>query len=93
MSVKAFDGVFEMPVQGRSQKPRENGVTMLIDKGLGLASTEDMLEMAADSIDMVKMTFGTSAFMDIDVVRQKVEILKYYNVHTMKVPPGMVCTL
>jgi len=83
MSVKAFDGVFEMPVAGRSQKPRENGVTMLIDKGLGLVSTEDLLEMASDSIDMVKMTFGTSAFMDIEVVRQKVEILKSYNVHTM----------
>lgn len=83
MSVKAFDGVFEMPVAGRSQKPRETGLTMLIDKGLGLVSTRDLLEMAADSIDMVKMTFGTSAFMDVDVVRQKVEILKSYNVHTM----------
>ena len=28
MSVKAFDGVFEMPVQGRTMKPRKNGVTM-----------------------------------------------------------------
>jgi phosphosulfolactate synthase len=83
MSVKAFDGVFEMPVQGRTAKPRKNGVTMLIDKGLGLSSTEDLMQMAADAIDMVKMTFGTTAFMDLDVVQEKIEILKSYDVYTM----------
>ena len=83
MSVKAFDGVFEMPVQGRTAKPRKNGVTMLIDKGLGLSSTEDLMQMAADAIDMVKMTFGTTAFMDMDVVQEKIEILKSYDVYTM----------
>ncbi len=83
MSVKAFDGVFEMPVQGRTVKPRKNGITMLIDKGLGLSGTQDLMEMASDAIDMVKMTFGTTAFMDMDVVEQKIEILKNYDVYTM----------
>ena len=82
MSVKAFDGVFVMPVPDRTMKPRENGVTMLIDKGLGIVQTEDLLEMAGDYIDVVKMTFGTSAFMDIDVVQEKVELLKSYDVWT-----------
>ena len=83
MSVKAFDGIFEMPVQGRTTKPRKNGVTMLIDKGIGLSGTEDLMQMAADAIDMVKMTFGTTAFMDMDVVQEKIEILKSYDVYTM----------
>lgn len=83
MSVKAFDGVFEMPVQGRTVKPRKNGVTMLIDKGLGLSGTQDLMEMASDAIDMVKMTFGTTAFMDMGVVEEKIEILKGYDVYTM----------
>jgi phosphosulfolactate synthase len=83
MSVKAFDGVFEMPVQGRTVRPRKNGVTMLIDKGLGLSATEDLMQMASDAIDMVKMTFGTTAFMDMGVVEEKIEILKSYDVYTM----------
>ena len=83
MSGKAFDGVFEMPVEGRAVKPRENGITMLIDKGLGLAETKDLLEMAGDYIDMVKMTFGTSAFIDMEIVQRKTEILKSYDVWTM----------
>ncbi|MFH1081699.1 MAG: phosphosulfolactate synthase [Pseudomonadota bacterium] len=83
MSVKAFDGVFEMPVQGRTVKPRKDGVTMLIDKGLGLSGTEDLMQMASDAIDMVKMTFGTTAFMDMGVVEEKIEILKSYDVYTM----------
>jgi phosphosulfolactate synthase len=83
MSVKAFDGVFEMPVQGRTVKPRKNGITMLIDKGLGLSGTEDLMEMAGDAIDMVKMTFGTTAFMDMGVVEEKIELLKSYDVYTM----------
>ena len=83
MSVKAFDGVFEMPIQGRTVKPRKDGITMLIDKGLGLSGTEDLMQMASDAIDMVKMTFGTTAFMDMGVVEEKIELLKSYDVYTM----------
>ena len=42
--VKSFDGVFEMPVPGRSVKPRKEGLTMIIDKGLGLNGTQDLLD-------------------------------------------------
>jgi len=83
MSVKAFDGVFEMPVEGRTVKPRQTGVTMLIDKGLGLTATEDLLEMANDCIDIIKMTFGTTAFMDLNVTQEKVEIITGYDTITM----------
>ncbi|NVM26733.1 MAG: phosphosulfolactate synthase, partial [Desulfobacterales bacterium] len=83
MSVKSFDGVFEIPVPGRTMKPREAGVTMIIDKGLGLGATKDLLEMAGDYIDMVKFTFGTSAFMDMDITKKKAELLNSYDVWTM----------
>ncbi len=66
--VKAFDGVFEMPVPGRSTKPRKEGITMIIDKGLGLNATQDLLDSAADVIDFIKLTFGTSAFLDLRVI-------------------------
>lgn len=80
MSVKAFDGVFEMPLPGRSVKPRQEGVTMIIDKGLGLSATQDLLESAADAIDFIKLTFGTSAFLDIDYLIEKVELVKDYDI-------------
>ncbi|HWU37812.1 MAG TPA: phosphosulfolactate synthase, partial [Candidatus Acidoferrum sp.] len=75
MGVKAFDGVFEMPVPGRTSKPREEGLTMLIDKGLGLSATQDLLECAADAIDVIKLTFGTSAFIDLGCLAKKVEMV------------------
>ncbi len=73
--VKAFDGVFEMPVSGRTVKPRQEGLTMIIDKGLGLSATQDLLDSAADAIDFIKLTFGTSAFMDIDYLMDKVSMV------------------
>jgi phosphosulfolactate synthase len=76
MGVKAFDGVFEMPVPGRTVKPRKEGLTMIIDKGLGLTATEDLLDSAGEAIDFIKLTFGTSAFLDIDYLAEKVEMVK-----------------
>ncbi|MFH1943019.1 MAG: phosphosulfolactate synthase [bacterium] len=83
MGLKSFEGVFDMPVPDRTRKPREDGVTMLIDKGLGLGVTEDMIAMAGDYIDMVKFTFGTSAFIDMDVSKQKVKLLRNADIWTM----------
>ena len=74
--VKAFDGVFEMPVPGRSVKPRNEGLTMIIDKGLGLNATQDLLDAAGDVIDFIKLTFGTSAFLDLDYLTEKVEMVR-----------------
>ena len=74
--VKSFDGVFEMPIPGRSMKPRTEGVTMVIDKGLGLNATRDLIDSAGDVIDFIKLTFGTSAFLDLRYLAEKVEMVK-----------------
>ena len=44
----------------RDLKPRENGVTMMMDKGLGLRETENFIEASAHLTDLVKFGFGTS---------------------------------
>ncbi len=77
---KAFDGVFEMPVPGRTVKPRKEGITMVIDKGLGLNTTHDLLDSACDVIDFIKLTFGTSAFLDFEYLKRKVEMVRERNV-------------
>jgi len=69
--LKAWQGVIEMPVAGRSRKPRSSGLTMVIDKGIGRNALRDLLDVAADYIDVIKLTFGTSAFYDQDLLREK----------------------
>lgn len=73
--MKAWDGVLRMPTQGRSTKPRKTGWTMVIDRGLGLCATRDLVQTAADYVDDVKLTFGTSGFYDSDLLKEKVKIL------------------
>ncbi len=48
---------FSLP--SRSPKPRDEGVTHVIDKGLGLAQVEDMLATCSNYIDIVKLGWGT----------------------------------
>lgn len=44
----------------RTKKPRQNGYTMAMDKGLSCRQVEDFLSVAADHIDIVKLGWGTS---------------------------------
>jgi phosphosulfolactate synthase len=43
----------------RQGKPRQRGITHVIDKGLGLRQVQDLLETSADFIDIVKLGWGT----------------------------------
>lgn len=77
---KAWFDILEFPHADRSHKPRERGLTMVIDKGLGLTETRDLLELGSDYIDHLKLTFGTSAFYTTRLLRQKIELVKSYGV-------------
>lgn len=44
----------------RTKKPRKDGVTMVMDKGLSLRQAEDFIESSSDFVDFVKLGFGTS---------------------------------
>ncbi len=44
----------------RILKPRDTGLTMVMDKGLSLRQVEDMLETSQDHIDIVKLGWATS---------------------------------
>jgi len=43
----------------REEKPRESGITHVLDRGLGLNAVEDMLNTSGDYIDIVKLGWGT----------------------------------
>ena len=47
-------------IPDRTEKPRETGCTMVIDKGLSLREIEDFLSVSSDFVDIVKLGWGTS---------------------------------
>lgn len=44
----------------RNHKPRNSGLTMVMDKGLSVREAEDMLSVGEPYIDLVKLGFGTA---------------------------------
>jgi phosphosulfolactate synthase len=52
------DGFLDLPP--RDPKPRERGLTHVIDKGLNLRDIEGMFDTAGDYVDVVKLGWGTS---------------------------------
>ena len=44
----------------RPEKPRDKGITMVMDKGLSLSEAENLVSSSGHLIDFVKLGFGTS---------------------------------
>jgi phosphosulfolactate synthase len=44
----------------RPAQPRDNGLTMVMDKGLSLRQAEDLCDISAPYCDLIKLGFGTS---------------------------------
>jgi len=62
----------------RTTKPRQHGLTMVMDKGMGLEGVKDFLSVAAPYTDIVKLGFGTAAVTQN--LREKIEIYRDYNI-------------
>lgn len=56
----------------RTPKPREHGITMIMDKGLSVAEAENLVSVGEPHIDVVKLGFGT-AYVTPNL-RQKIEV-------------------
>src|ERR671915_1059720 len=52
------DGFLDLPA--RASKPREQGLTHVIDKGLNLREIEGLFDTAGAYVDIVKLGWGTS---------------------------------
>ncbi len=44
----------------RSAKPREQGITHVLDSGMSVAQVESLVEVAGDAVDLVKLGWGTA---------------------------------
>ncbi|HEY6082901.1 MAG TPA: phosphosulfolactate synthase [Chitinophagaceae bacterium] len=65
-------------IPDRTQKPRTNGLTMVMDKGLSKQEAENFLSVAAPHVDIVKLGFGTS-FVTPNL-REKIAVYKAYDI-------------
>jgi phosphosulfolactate synthase len=78
----AFSGLLHHPLPGRLVKPRIQGITMAIDKGLGYQELRDILEVSASYLDIVKFGFGSSCLYTTELLRRKLSLLRIYAVQT-----------
>jgi phosphosulfolactate synthase len=62
----------------RTTKPRQNGIAMVMDKGLSVREAEDFIESAGHLADFVKLGFGTS-FVG-NKVKEKVKAYQQANI-------------
>lgn len=53
---------------------------MVIDKGLGLHQTRDLMEVSGEYVDLLKLSFGTSAFYAPEVLMKKLGLARSYRV-------------
>ena len=44
----------------RRAKPRDQGITHVLDKGLSLAEVDGLVEVAGEYVDLVKLGWGTA---------------------------------
>jgi phosphosulfolactate synthase len=79
----AWEETIEMPVTDRTTKPRTTGLTMVIDKGMGIHRLDDLIRSASGYIDIVKLTFGTSAFNDKAFLKEKNRKITSANIDVM----------
>lgn len=76
MKTRAWGDLLPHLVSNRTTKPREQGLTMVLDRCHGLYATEDLLTLVGDYIDQIKLSFGTTVFIDEAVLRRKIELIR-----------------
>lgn len=81
MPANPLNELFRDP--SRTEKPRQCGITHVLDKGLAVREIDDLLEVAAPYIDIVKMGWATAA-----VVANLEAKLERYRAHGIDVCCG-----
>jgi len=65
-------------IPDRNQRPRQCGITMIMDKGLSVNEAENFLSVAHPHVDVIKLGFGTS-FVTASLAK-KLEVYRSYNI-------------
>jgi phosphosulfolactate synthase len=71
---------FEFLSKKREEKPRNCGITMVLDKGLGLETAESLMNISGDYVDYLKFGWGTSIVHEQEIIKSKVEMYKSHDI-------------
>jgi phosphosulfolactate synthase len=66
-------------IPDRTAKPRNSGITMVMDKGLSLREAENFIDANAEFVDFVKLGFGTSYVTKN--LQEKIDLYKQAGIH------------
>jgi phosphosulfolactate synthase len=61
-------------------KPRSAGLTMMIDDGVPLGQTEDIVELAGDYIDLAKIKTGTARLYPREALQRKLAVYRKHRI-------------
>ena len=64
----------------RPDKPRDEGITMMIDWGLGLGQLADLLDQAGAYVDIAKIAVGTAALIPQELLAEKIRLYAHRGV-------------
>lgn len=62
----------------RTAQPRNDGITMVMDKGLSIPEVHNFMEISGPHVDIVKLGFGTS-FVTPNL-KEKIKVYQSYNI-------------
>ncbi|MCK9152215.1 phosphosulfolactate synthase [Methanobacterium alcaliphilum] len=65
----------------RLDKPRDNGITMVLDKGLGLKTAESLMQISGPYLDFMKFGWGTIALHERSLIKEKIKMYRSYDVN------------
>ena len=70
-----------LPADRSTEKPRQKGLTMMMDWGLPLNAQRDWLDLVAPYVDLAKFVVGTARLYEEDYLLEKIALYKSHNVH------------
>ncbi len=71
---------FNFLLPSRIEKPRNNGLTMVLDKGLGYETAKSLMEISGEYVDLLKFGWGTIITQDRDIIIEKIKMYKSFDI-------------
>ncbi len=80
---KQVNQIFKLSDVDRTEKPRKEGITVIIDTGQGIHATQDILEAAANYIDYCKLGWATWLIQSKSLIKKKLKLYQDQNIQTL----------
>lgn len=75
--------IFKLSPVERTEKPRNQGITVIIDTGQGIHGTKDLLETASNYIDYCKLGWATWLIQSKNLIKKKIKLFHDHNIQTL----------